>query len=666
MKKDLLLGFGTGIFLFLLPFVNSDAIFYGAVNTKFFFILAIIDAFALVYAWHLLRDRTITLTRGGWMLAGSAALVLVAYYTSAYLGVFFERSLWSDILRSTGLLFVTHIALFGLLLGLFLDARGWQVVRRSVVLSAGLFGVLSIIGTSGFGFDEQIWPIDFNEEGLAFGNSTFAGVYLLLAFMIGLIELARSWKDLLWKKLIMGTLVVTALCPVLFNTGILFGRVGIDEVIENPTFILGAARASSATLILLLVFLAGVLGIRRLTSARNHWRPSLMWGMTMLLGMVVAIGLLFTPGSAVQEAYIDASTGARILVWNAGWEALTERPYFGWGPENFNHAFEQHFDNRLYLDEYIGEVWFDRAHNFFVDTLVSVGAVGMVTLLLAACVFVYVVYRAQKRRVIGDTEALILFSLIPLHVLQLQTGFDTVASYVLLGVLFGYGVYLERASTQDSAGLTVPYGGHICATALLIGVVASAVLVWYPELERQRALKASFTAGFEEQRELVAVSLSQISDWESLRLSSGSFIKGAFSGVSEATNKRDYVREVVETAELYEEYFARYLEAHPDYYRAYTNYAYLLILETAFGQRKLQDALPLVRASYEMSPDNPLSYALESMIFLYGINFNKAQSVADEMVALNPDIEFSQEVHKYIDEQILRFPKNSTLLLENI
>lgn len=663
MQKSLLLSLGTAVFLFLLPFVNSDLVFYGAVNTKFFFVIGIVDVLALVCVWHLFHRKAVTLTKSGWFLVGAVTLVFLTYYVSAYLGVFFERSLWSDILRSSGLLFTSHVALYGLLLGLFLDARGWQAVRRGVALSAGLFGALSIIGTSGFGFDGKIWPIDFNEEGLALGNSTFAGVYLLLAFILGFIELIHSWKDVLWRRVIVGALILTALCPVLFNTGMLFGRA---DLMEGPVSLLGAARASSATLFIFLLFIGGLYTVRRFATSSIHWRLSLLWGGLLLAGIIVANVLLFVPGSMVQQAYIESSTGARILVWNAGWEAFTERPYFGWGPENFNHAFEQHFDNRLYLDEYIGEVWFDRAHNFFIDTLVSVGVVGMGTLALVAFVFVYVVYRARGRGVVGDTEALILFSVVPLHVLQLQTGFDTVSTYVLVGVLFGYGVYLERASAQDGARLTVRYGGYICAGMLLLGVVASAVLVWHPELERQRALKESFTAEFEEQRELIDVSLAQVSDWESLRLSAGSFIQGAFAGVAEAKSKNDYIREVVKTAELYEQYFERYLEAHPNYYRAYTNYAYLLIIETAFRQQKLQDALPLVRASYELSPQNPLSYALESMIFLYGLNFNKAISVADAMVALNPEIEFSQEVHDYIDEQILRFPNNSTLLLENI
>ena len=122
--------------------------------------------------------------------------------------------------------------------------------------------------------------------------------------------------------------------------------------------------------------------------------------------------------------------------------AFKERPLLGFGPENFERALQGHFDSRLFQEEYLGEIWFDRAHNIFVDTLVTVGLAGVLAYLVLVGAFVWTVYRAHKQGMVGETEAVILYVLPVAHVLQLQTGFDTIGSFVLLGFLGGYALWL--------------------------------------------------------------------------------------------------------------------------------------------------------------------------------------------------------------------------------
>ena len=665
-----ILGIGASIFAALLPFVVFPQLFYSAVNSKYFFIVVAVDLLALVAAYELYKGRHTLHWKKRWLVC-ALLLVLAVYYLAGYFGVFFEKSLWSDILRSTGVLFLTHIAVLSLLLGEFLRKEDWALLRRLVVISSAIFAIFTIIGIYGLGIAGKFLWIDFGDDGLSIGNSTFAGIYLLLAFLLGAVELVRSWESTKWRRALRTSLTLIALSPIMLNIGILFGRTPIAEVLGNPLAILGSARASSATMLLLLLFLLGRYLINRFVS-QQYLRYALpLWSGVLLVCILSAVGLLFVPGSAVQQAYVESSTSARVIVWNAGLQAFAERPIWSWGPENFNDAYEKHFNNALYLEENVGEVWFDRAHNIVVDTLVATGLAGAASAMLFGAVFLWTIYRAYAKDLIGNTEAVLLAAFIPAHFLQLQTGFDTVASYVLVGIITGYALSLEwQAEPSTVQGTYALLARSILAIVLVCAAALSLKFAFYDEQVRQSALVGTFTTtSAEEQKELVRVSLAQSSDWHSLRLSMSSFIKGAIEGAPAASDKNAYAKNVLDTAAVYEEEFQRYFEKHPDYYRARMNYAYLLVTEAAFGggPQKLVAARDLLKDSYVLSPDNPLTYGLDALVFLYGLNFNKAQERINAGLALNPDIGFSQDIKKYLDEQIKRFPKRNTLLLlENL
>ena len=667
-----LLGIGAAAMSALLPFVVFPDLFYSAVNSKYFFVIAGIDLLLLAAVYGVYRGEYTLVWKRRPVLYGVVA-ILGVYYLASYFGVFFEKSLWSDILRSTGVLFLTHIGVFALLLGECLKKEDWALLRRSIIISSAVFAALTILGSYGLGVVEGklLW-INLKDDGLSIGNSTFAGVYLLLAFLLGAIELARSLGETKWRRILLGSLALITLSPVMINTGLLLGRTSFVEVLANPVLLLGSARASSTTMLLLLFFLAGRYVVARFAPKQYLQYALPAWSGVLLAVALAAVGLLFVPGSFMQNAYSESSTPARIMIWNAGLEAFAERPYLGWGPENFNDAYEKHFNSNLYLDENIGEVWFDRAHNIVVDTLVTTGLMGAAAAVLFGLVCLWTVYRAYARNLIGNTEAVLLAAFIPAHFLQLQTGFDTVSSYVLVGVIVGYVLSLERkiepAVSVDSRYTTpLRYG---LAVVLVLAAAASLKLVFYDEWVRQSALVQTFTTpSHEEQKEMIRVSLAQSSDWESLRFSMSSFVKGAIGSAPAAADKQAYVSNVLESAAVYEEEFKRYLEVHPNYYRARMNYAYLLITKVAFGggPDNLVAARDIIKSSYELSPDNPLTYGLDSLVFLYGLNFNKARERASAGLALNPDVEFSKQISAYVEQQIARFPRGNTLLLlENL
>ncbi len=659
------MGIVSAMFFALLPFFTLGYLLYGDVNSKVFLVTLVVDLL-LLFAGYRLYAGKITLSLTKRWLVGALGVVIVTQYLSAFFGVFPEHSLWSNIFWSTGVFFLTHLAVLAVLLAELLNAKEWSLVRKTIALSAGTLSALSFIGINGLGATGHFLWINLGQGSLTLGNETYTGAYLLLGFIFGLIELGRSEKKSVWRRVLIVSSVLTVLSPLMIEIGLLLGRTPLAAVIQDPFLLLGLARASSAALFVFLFYLAGYVLARRFLPTSMRTIGVLLWSATVLGSVVIGTTLLFTPGSAVQTEYISESSAARIIVWDASWEAFMARPVFGWGPENFNHAIEQHFDNRLFQEENLAEIWFERAHNVFLDTLVGTGVVGAGALTLLIVVFLLTVYRARKKGVISDTEAMLLMAVVPVHLLQMQTAFDTVGSYTLLAIMLGYVLSLERSMAGSSTKSMSPVARKVLAGVLVVFALTSIKLFVFDEYGRQEALIRTLTSrNVLEQKAAIEQSLSRVSSFESLRLSSASFIKGALATLVENPTPAK-TKVVLDFLSIYETHYQTYLALQPHHYRARVNYAYLLLLKTTLGEDRLTEAKTVIRDSYALSPGNPITYILDSVAELYGGNVAEADRLMKEALAINPEIEFTQQAAAYLETQKRQFPNISVLKLTNL
>jgi|CXWL01.1.fsa_nt_gi O-antigen ligase len=658
------LGVASAVVFALLPFFSFNHLFYGDVNAKFFLLTFFSAVAVLVLASTLLQKKYTFSLKGRYSLI-SLGLLLLVQYVSTVFGVFPERSLWSDLFWSSGVLFITHLALLAIVLSELLNAKDWSLVRKWIAVSSAFFALLTIVGKYGFGVSGTFLWVNLEGSGLTLGNETYAGAYLLIAFIFGLIEYFRADKKSTWRRVLLGSLIVTGLSPLLFNVGLLLGKAPLPEVFEGLSLLLGNARASSAAFFALLGFLAGYGVIRKFVPEKSKAPITYIWSALVLVVLVAGTAFLFTPGSAVQNAYIESSSAARPLVWQASWNAFVEKPYLGWGPENFNHAFEEHFDNRLFQEENLAEIWFERAHNVFIDTLVAQGIIGVIAFTLLTACYVFAVYRARRRELISHMEAVVLYALVPAHLLQMQTGFDTIASYTLLALALGYALSLEK--TMAGEGRTYP---KILLQAKAIVLVLLALCsFWFislGEYGRQMAIVETMQAKtLELQKQAIEKSLARISSFETLRLSYGSFVKGSLASMVEAPSPQK-TKVVLEFLTVYEGYFKEYLAQKPDHYRARMNYAYLLLIKTTLGENRVEEAKEVIRSSYALSEGNPLTYIMDSTAELYSGNLKEADRLMQEALAINPEIEFTKEAVAYLEAQKKNFPNISVLKMGNL
>jgi O-antigen ligase len=654
-------------FMGLLPFMMSRQLFFGAVNAKYFFIVTVVSLLALYVSYLLITGKLFITIRKRWLLLLSALLLLV-YYLAAFMGVYPERSLFSDIIRSTGVLFITYTWVLALIAGEFVTERGWMWIRRTIAVSAALISVLTILGVQGLGFEGRIIVANLSIPGVTLANEVYAGAFLFLAFMLTFIEFVRTTSRK-WKIFLGSLALVQLFSPTLLNPILWMGQVSFSTLLSDPLRLVGSARASSATAFLVLTYMAGYYLLRFLPSDTGRRYARSIWALGLLVGIGTALSLLFTPGSFVQEKYIEISSAARIIVWEGAWEAVQDRPLLGYGPENFRLAYQSHFDNRLYEDVNFGETWFDRAHNVMLDTLVSVGFVGLGLYLILGGYFLWVIVRASRRGLISTTEAHLWGALVVGHGLQLQTFFEVGVTYALMGMVLGYGLYLEKRMLPEGTPTLSPrivqIGGVVFAVIAVIGLWQ----LFFVEYKRQDALYRIFvTPDAQTQTAYIHTMLARQSDFETLRFGFGSLVQGLFEQLQnqEIADVQPKLTASLEQLHIYQDYLRAYVEQTPDDYRARMNYAYCLLVLTTLGEDHLAEAKSVIENSYVLSPQNPLTYALEGVAELYSGNLEAAREKINEAVALNPEAPFSQEMAEYLIRQERNFPNIGILRLENL
>ena len=145
---------------------------------------------------------------------------------------------------------------------------------------------------------------------------------------------------------------------------------------------------------------------------------------------------------------LDDLTSGRTYLWRTGYAGIEERPLFGWGyngfglswpfvadwEDPFKYGLINHLDDNIpvqevvknnnYLFEYIGtdgqkhvgNTYTNKAHNFFIDTILSVGIVGFIAYLVLIGFFIYLTTSGAGRGL--EVVALV-------HLVYCLTWFDT-------------------------------------------------------------------------------------------------------------------------------------------------------------------------------------------------------------------------------------------------
>ena len=184
----------------------------------------------------------------------------------------------------------------------------------------------------------------------------------------------------------------------------------------------------------------------------------------------------------------------RLWAWNAGidgWNDSGKTLLFGWGPENYNIPFSKHFNPKFYVG--IGsETLFDRAHNMFIEVLVTMGLVGIISYLAIFAVLIWLIWKIYKSSSDATLrfQSVILFTGLVAYSIHNALIFDTSANFIVFFIFLGL---VNILSSQNSKLASRPPSAfpsslRYAVILLLSGVVA--VSIYSTDI---RPIKANYT-----------------------------------------------------------------------------------------------------------------------------------------------------------------------------
>ena len=166
-----------------------------------------------------------------------------------------------------------------------------------------------------------------------------------------------------------------------------------------------------------------------------------------------------------------AGTGAtRLLAWQAAWSGFLERPFFGWGLNNFNIIFNQ-FYNPESLRYTAYETWFDRTHNVTLEFLATTGLFGLSAYLLLFITSGMIAIKAIRRGENSRPILLLVASLVA-YFIQNQFALDQPTSLLLFfGILALISIYGE--SREKLIKINISAGKIFIPMAVALAIIFS-------------------------------------------------------------------------------------------------------------------------------------------------------------------------------------------------
>ncbi len=399
----------AGLFLIpFIPFLVSSSFFFPFITTK-------------AFAWRILVE----IIFGVWVLLAlidpesrpkytkifiSFGIFLAIIGLADLLGAAPAKSFWSNFERMEGFVSLLHLGAFILVAGSAMKEREWKWWWNTTLVASAIMVFYCLFQLSG--------NIPINQGGVrvdgTFGNSAYLAVYLLIHIFIALILIARTSRKS-FLRWVYGALAI-ALVIVLYYT---------------------ATRGA------ILGLLGGLVLAALLNVTNRHHKRARQVSLAILIGFVVLVLGFFAIRNAsfVQKSPVlsrfssislnELKTEGRSFIWPMALQGIKEHPLLGWGQENFNYIFDEHYSPQMYRLE----PWFDRAHNIFLDWGVAGGLLGLISYL---SLYFFLLMAVWKDTGLSRIEKSLFTGLIAGYFFHNFFVFDNLGSYVLFGALLAY------------------------------------------------------------------------------------------------------------------------------------------------------------------------------------------------------------------------------------
>lgn len=365
-------------------------------------------------------------------------------------GIDVYRSFWSNYERMSGYLAYLYWAAYFLCLITVLS------LHRSRILLLNLLIVILLVGFIG------LLELEPGKRAIStLGNPIYLGNLAVFAIFISGFLVAGTTFSARWRPILLGilfSLAVMILILVLFKT------------------------ASRGPMIALLVGMMVML-FRLVFTFSSKTRRGILIAMSAATIIIVMLGaginqqltglLKNSDSYALQRlgkiSLHNQTTADRLENWKIALNTSYEYPVMGWGQENYAIAYHEHYRAGV-MDK--AKIWFDRAHNAYLDVLVASGWPGLLLYVLMLLVPMILVIRHSGWKPLEQACMLGLFSA---YMVKNLVGFDTFSStliWVSVAAMLWH-------STRKKLPLAVPIKKYLPTSVLLMLVMVPTVLLIY-------------------------------------------------------------------------------------------------------------------------------------------------------------------------------------------
>ena len=327
-----------------------------------------------------------------WIL-GSFVLLLFFSVISALNGVDPRFSFLGSYQRMDGIITLVHLLMYFIVLShVIRTEEAWSRIFYVFIAVALMVSFKGIID---------------NDLSSTFGNHQFSAIYLFFNIFFVAFLMARSSSIL--KSILLGCIGIF-FCVVMFFT--------------SERGVLCAALGASAVSVWLI-------------SRYRQIKYMKYFVITLTLGIVFLILLLskFHPeifkNSHRYMRYFNIEwykegLGLRGNLWVMALKGFKDHPVLGWGYNNFTYVFNQYYNSFSCNYEML---WMDRAHNNYLEWLVTGGVFGFCTYL--AFLFAPIIYICTVgKKIFSASERTVLLGLMSGCLILNVFYFDTITSYI--------------------------------------------------------------------------------------------------------------------------------------------------------------------------------------------------------------------------------------------
>ena len=410
---------------FIYPYLVPKTLLFYAISFIALGMFVLLVTHARAFSWSRLKR---------WEAWVPGALLVLAYATSAF-GVGFYRSFWSLFVRGDGLLMLTCVVASFYMIVLYADRAFFERLLRAVAVVGSAVAV--------YGIGE--WLMGGGRIGSLLGNAAFFAGYLGIAFFATLAAAQSLSKN--WRRAA-------------------YGGAGLQLV----AIVLTATRGTILALVLAGVAYLAFEAFKKMPSPANAFsgalraaRPSPTpkkasagsgWARALLAILVISGGLFFAfradlahvpfaPVARIASIGVnDPDVASRLFIWKNMVTEIGKSPWTGVGAEHIDVLF-----NRFYDPTQIGEQWFDRSHNAFLDYAAQYGIGGL--LLYLALILAFFTTAAREARRDSSRIAGIFSLLAVTYAVQNFFVFDTVSSFWLLLAILAAFLAVSTESSRE-------------------------------------------------------------------------------------------------------------------------------------------------------------------------------------------------------------------------